>query len=237
MLNIPCLGLVPMTKTNTKKILTISLATVFGIAMIASPIGVDAMGSYLSIDKLKIEMNSDEIEKAVIKTDGKIPSTVDASWYGYVVLTNHGDVLAATTHDGFCDSEVQTTKANVPSLGGADCTGDWHIHMVTLAENDNCITEDNANGLAVGRISYEENGELEIKNKKVEFEDASRDALNLKNVVGSDPEEFLLGQPDGVVASFNIRPEFVDNDNPDLSELLGVCLDVTDALEPSKFKS
>jgi len=226
-----------MSKILSKKVLTISLATIFGIAMIASPIGADAMGSYLSIDKLKIDMNSDKIKKAEIKPDGKIPSTADASWYGYAVLTNHGDVLAATTHTGFCDSVVQTTAANVPSLDGADCTGDWHIHMVTLAENANCVTEDNANGLAVGRISYEENGELEVKKNKVEFKDASRDTLNLKNVVGADPEEFLLGQPDGVVATFEIRPEFQDNENPDLNQLLGVCLDVKDALEPSKFKS
>ncbi len=42
-----------MTRTNTKKILTISLATIFGIAMITSPIGVDAMGSFLDVKKAK----------------------------------------------------------------------------------------------------------------------------------------------------------------------------------------
>ena len=226
-----------MSKFLSKKVLTISLTTIFGIAMIASPIGADAMGSYLSIDKLKIDMNSDEIKKAEIKPDGNIPSTADASWYGYAVLTNHGDVLAATTHTGLCDSEVQTdVRGSVPSLGD-DCSGDWHIHMVTLAENADCVTEDNANGLAVGRISYEENGELKVKKNKVEFKDASRDTLIFKNVIGADPEEFKLGQPDGVVASFEIRPVFEDVEDPDLGDLLAVCLDVTDALEPSKFKS
>jgi hypothetical protein len=230
------LGLASMSKILSKKVLSISLATIFGIAMIASPIGVDAMGSYLSIDKLKIDMTSEEIKKAEIKPDGKIPST-ETSWYGYAVLTSHGDILAATTHTGFCDSEVQTDDSNsVPSLG-ADCSGDWHIHMVTLAENANCVTEDNANGLAVGRISYEENGELKVKKNKVEFKDASRDTLSLKNVVGiieDQPENFELGEIDGVVASFVIRPVFDDVEDPDLGDLLGVCLDVQDALEATK---
>jgi hypothetical protein len=218
-----------MTKTRT--ILGISLAAVFAVSMIASQT-VIADGHFLSIEKSKIDMNSDAIKKAEIKTDGKIPSTADASWYGYVVLTNHGDWLAATTHTGFCDSEVQTDKASVPSLDDG-CSGDWHIHMVTPAEVTGCELEDvNDDGLAVGRISYEENGKLKVKKDKVEFKDASRDTLDLKNVLGIDPEEFTLGQPDGVVASFNIRPvgTFGELD-------FAVCLDVTDALEPSKFKS
>ncbi|MFQ5476224.1 MAG: hypothetical protein ACE5DT_04250 [Nitrosopumilus sp.] len=212
-----------MTKTPSKKVLTISLATIFGIAMIVSPIGAEAMGSFLSIAKLKIDMNSDEIKKAEIKTEGKIPSTAESSWYGYVVLTNHGDLLAATTHDGFCDSETQT----------AACEGTWHIHMVTAAENELCESDDNANGLSIGRLSFEENGELDIKNKKVKFSDASRAHLaDFTNPLNAEDDAgFTLGQPDGVVASFEIRPIITGG------ELQAVCLDVTDALEPSKFKS
>jgi hypothetical protein len=221
---------------NTKSILGISLIAVFAVSMIASQT-VLADGHFLSIEKSKIEMNSDAIKKAEIKTDGKIPSTTDASWYGYAVLTNHGDLLAATTHVGFCDSVVQTTADNVPSLGGADCSGDWHIHMVTPVENIDCVSGTNENGLSIGAISYEENGKLKVKKDKVEFKDASRDTLNLINVLTGDSEEFTLGQPDGIVASFNIRAEFENPGTPDLSELVAVCLDVTDALEPSKFKS
>jgi len=224
--------------TNKKAILGISLAAIFAVTMIASQT-VSADEHFLDVEKLEMEMNSEAITQAKLKT-GDIPATDETSWFGYVVLTNHGDWLAATTHEGFCDSEVQTDKGSVPSLGDADaCPGDWHIHMVTPAAEPNaaCVDEDkNPNGLAVGRISWEENGELDIDDNTVEFSDASRGELSLKNVVGADPEVFELGQPDGVVASFEIRPEFVDNDAPTIGTLLGVCLDVTDALEPYKFE-
>lgn len=52
MLNIPCLGLVPMTRTKT--LLGISLAAVFAISMIASQTAVaDELPEYLQIEETK----------------------------------------------------------------------------------------------------------------------------------------------------------------------------------------
>ncbi len=55
-----------MTKTTT--ILAISLAAVFALSMVALPLA-EAAG-HLVLDKSKIDMNSDVIKKAEIKTAG-----------------------------------------------------------------------------------------------------------------------------------------------------------------------
>ncbi len=92
-LNFPNLGLVPMTKTKT--ILAISLAGIFGIGMLFSP--VFAGGHLpLSIEKYEIEWNETMIKKVKITVDGHIPT--DGSAFGYGVALSSGDALVTTTH-------------------------------------------------------------------------------------------------------------------------------------------
>ena len=201
-----------MTKTTT--ILAISLAAVFALSMVALPLA-EAAG-HLVLDKSKIDMNSDVIKKAEIKTAGTIPEINTApSFFGYAVITD-GVLVAATTHDGFYDSETQDMDAP---------DGIWHTHMVKATDETEC-----ASGLAVAKISFEENGKVKVSKNKIKFSDISRDALDLTNALDTTAEEFQLGQPNGVVASFTIS-------TVGAGETFEVCLNIENVLEPTKFKS
>jgi len=200
--------------TKTKTILAISLAAVFALSMVALPLA-EAAG-HLVLVKSKIDMNSDAIKKAEIKTAGTIPKINTApSFFGYFLVTD-GVFVAATTHDGFHDSETQDPDAP---------DGIWHTHMVKATDVTGC-----PGGLAVDKISFEENGKVKVSKDKIKFSDISRDALDLTNALDGMDEEFELGQPNGVVASFKITTVGAD-------ETFEVCLDMISPLEPTKFKS
>ena len=125
---------------------------------------------------------------------------------------------------------------SVPSLGTSEeCPGDWHIHMVAPLEDTDSVCQDdviNPTGLHVDRISFEENGEFSADDEEAEFSHVSTDAgLFLLNVLSGVSEDFSLDELTGFVASFNIRGEFVDNNNPTIGTLLAVCLDPIHPLE------
>ncbi len=97
--------------------------------------------------------------------------------------------------------------------------------MVKATEETAC-----ASGLAVAKISFEENGKVKVSKNKIKFSDISRDALDLTNALDTTAEEFQLGQPNGVVASFTIS-------TVGAGETFEVCLNIENTLEPTKFKS
>jgi len=201
--------------TKTKTIMGISLAAIFAVTMIASQT-VSADGSHLDLIESEIKMNSDAITEAEIETAGDIPEiNTDPSFFGYAIVTD-GVLVAATTHNGFFDSETQD-KENPDGI--------WHVHMVEATTDTEC-----ASGVAIARVSFEENGTVEVEDDEIEFSDISRDALDLTNALTGDVEEFKLGQPNGVVASFTIS-------TVGAGETFEVCLDNLNPLEPTSFES
>ena len=133
--------------TKTKTILGISFAALFAVTMIASQ-SVIADGDHLDIVKSEIEMNSDSITEAELETAGIIPEiNGDPSFFGFAIVTD-GVLAAATTHNGFFDSETQDSD---------NPDGVWHVHMVEATTETACDS-----GLAIARVSFEENGEVEV---------------------------------------------------------------------------
>ena len=211
-----------MTKTNTKKILTISLATVFGIAMIASPIAVDAMGSFLDVKKAKITTDSTEFEQAKIETKAKIETT---GAYGYGIISGAGleAIAVTTTHGGVWDSEAQV-DANDAS---------FHNHYVALQDSqdlDPLIGTGLCPGLEVRDITWQATGDVEIKNKKAIMEDVPYYFAGTHSLSG-DNISFLADGNIGNVISFTIAPVFNG-----LGEIDAVCINDVVATTDLKVK-
>jgi len=115
MLNITCLGLVPM---NRKTMLGISLAATFAVSMIFATNAV-AAGSHLDIsqDATKYQVNSKGVGKLLIHTEGKIPTDGSADAFGYGVVTGATadgpeNVLALTTHKCASDHPFQSNASD-----------------------------------------------------------------------------------------------------------------------------
>ena len=196
MLNMTCLVFVPMSKTLSKKVLTISLAAIFGVAMIASPIAVDAMGSFLDIKSASVDADTDELNKAVIKTFGHIPKNNAA--IGYAVGTTNfdpvtgGTLIVATTHPGVLDSEDQKGDIMSPK---------WHNHYVEVGAVEAC------DGVGVLDISYESPGKVKVKGKKIELKDVPLGDVDTHfGLAPNALNDFSTGETIPVVGSFQLRP-------------------------------
>jgi len=202
MLYMPCLGFVPMTYTNSKKILTISLAAIFGIAMIASPIGAEAMGSFLDVKNTKVKTDSSEVEKANFSTKGKIPTDGTGGAFGFGYITGAGveAIAVTTTHSGIQDSVAQV-DADDPV---------FHNHYVALTDANPLCNE-----LAVVDITFQEPGDVDIVNKKAIMEDIPYNFIGTHSLSG-DTVTFSADANVGAAVSFTIGP--VDKEgNPTLN--------------------
>lgn len=227
MLNIPCLGLVPMTYTNSKKILTISLAAIFGIAMIASPIGAEAMGSFLDVKKADIKTDSSEVEKAKFNAKAHIPTdgTGGAFGYGYVSSLNGLEAVAVTTtHGGIKDSIAQENAADPV----------FHNHYVALTDSNPLCDE-----LAVVDITFEEPGDVDVSKKKANMEDVPYYFAGTHSLSGA-PITFNSDGDVVLAVSFTIGP--VDSSgNPTLNPALiiaggAVCINDVTPVDNLKVK-
>ena len=208
MLNIPCLGLIPM---NTKRLLGISLAAAFAISFLGSAYA----SGYLTIESASVNATPDEIKKAKINTGDKIPKK-DA-FVGYGVVTSSfssdfpevpADVVVATTHPGVLDSEKQKGDIMSPK---------WHNHYVKIGTGDaGC-----ASGIQVLDISFESPGKVRVHG----------DSITLRNVPIGDVDahfglapnsltSFSTGEYAGAVASFTLSG-ITDEE----TGLLAVCVD------------
>ena len=198
-----------MTKTLSKKVLTISLAAIFGIAMIASPIGAEAMGSFLDIKKAKVTVDSTEFEKAKIETKATVEET---GAYGYGIISGAGleAIAVSTTHGGVLDSEAQV-DANDAS---------FHNHYVALQ-----MSSDGTGlcpGLEVRDISFQQPGDVEIKNKKAIMEDIPFYFAGTHSLSGENISFNADGNVDAVV-SFTINP--VDGTGTtSITDIQAVCI-------------
>ncbi|MCG8325965.1 MAG: hypothetical protein MI673_10650, partial [Thiotrichales bacterium] len=147
MLNMPCLVIVPMT---TKQLLGISIAAIFAVGMLASPIGVDAAASFLDVKKAKIEIDDDdEFEEAKFKSKAKIPKDGSGGAFGYGIISGAGleAIAVTTTHAGVKDSEAQSDASDPV----------FHNHYVALQDSQTDGTG-LCSGLEVRDITFQEPG-------------------------------------------------------------------------------
>jgi len=211
-----------MTQKNTKKVLTISLAAIFGIAMIVSPIGAEAMGSFLDVKKAKVTTDSTEFEEAKIETKAKIETT---GAYGYGIISGAGleAIAVTTTHGGVLDSEAQTDAADAS----------FHNHYVALQDSQNpdpLIGTGLCSGLEVRDITWQAPGDVEIKNKKAIMEDVPYYFAGTHSLSG-DNISFLADGNVGAVVSFTIAPVFNG-----LGGIDAVCINDVEATNNLKVK-
>ena len=185
--------------------------------MAASPIASSyaSDADYPDVKNAKVETNDDEISEAIIKTHGHIPKDGEGGAFGYAVITDEGfdSVIVTTTHEGVYDSEEQRDE-NDPV---------FHNHYITLRENvDEC-----GDNPAVGSISFESPGDVNIQNKKAVLSDLPAEA-ELQTVIPAldkdDAEldelnEFNPGTNVESVVSFQLDPVIEDGD------LQAVCVD------------
>ena len=221
MLNITCLGLVPM---NTKSILGLSLAAVFALAMIASAIGVDAAGSFLDVKKAKVTIDDDdEFEKAKIKTNAKIPKNGDGGAFGYGIISGAGleAIAVTTTHGGVLDSEAQSDASDPV----------FHNHYVALqASTDGTGL---CPGLEVRDITWQEPGDVKVKGKKATMKDVPFEFDGEHSLDRDIDLSFNADGNVGAVVSFTINP--VDGDgNTSVTDIQAVC--INDVLATEKLK-
>ncbi|MDH3766269.1 MAG: hypothetical protein OER82_10750 [Nitrosopumilus sp.] len=152
MLNIPCLGFVPITKTRT--IFVLSLAAVFAIGVIGSPIVAEAISD---LEKTKVVLNVavDKIKKIVFTIQDGVPE--NNVFGGYAIVTDEGDVVAVTSHKGVYDNEAQSYPnknktfdvCNKGLVTAGFCDEVWSTHAVKLVDNDLCAFK------AIGASSFE----------------------------------------------------------------------------------
>jgi hypothetical protein len=130
-----------------------------------------------------------------------------AGAFGYGAITDSGDVIVATTHGvGVYDSEDQV-DGNDPI---------WHNHYVTLIFDEDCVSPVNPDGLAVGDITFESPGEVEINGNSAELKQvpASFDGTDARTLGALDID---AGTP-VAVASFTLSV-------PNYPSLDAVCVD------------
>ncbi len=215
-----------MTQTNTKKILTISLATIFGIAMIASPIGVDAMGSFLDVKNAKIVTDSSELEKAKFKAKANIPTDGTGGAFGYGVITGAGleAIVVTTTHGGVLDSEVQADASDPV----------FHNHYVALQDSQDPDPEIGTGlcpGLEVRDITWQQPGDVQVSGKKAIMEDTPYYFAGTHSLSG-DTISFLADENVGAAVSFTIAPVFNEENGID-----AVCINDVAPAEKLKVTS
>lgn len=203
------------------------MAAIFALGLtMTSVVATDQGVAYKDLTKAEINMDSSELTKVEIKVDGELPNIDNEEWLGVGVITTDGAIFGAASHGGFYDSWIQTP----PVMGVCDSTAPfdtceeyWHDHLIYFKEtNGDC----NAGDLAVDRITFEQIADtLEIDGNEVKALEISRALQAYTNSLTAMEEDFQLGQPNGVVVSFNLYGQGAD-----------VCAHIQDAIEPQKFK-
>lgn len=198
---------------TTKTLMGISLASIFAIAMIASPIGVDAAGSFLDVKKAKVTIDDDEFEKAKIKTNAKIPKNGDGGAFGYGIISGAGleAIAVTTTHGGVQDSEAQSDASDPV----------FHNHYVALQDSQ-AVGTGLCPGLEVRDITWQEPGDVKVKGKKATMKDVPFSFSGTHSLSGADISFNADGNV-GAVVSFTIDP--VDGDgNTSVTDIQAVCI-------------
>jgi len=163
MLNIPSLGIVPMTQTKVWfSIIAITGILALGVA-VAPPMAVADKKGDSEIPQIKdvsVKVKKKHLD-VKIKTDSKIPKNGKAGLFGYGVLTDGtNNVLAVTTHICASDSPYQGNAKNktcpdddafgllqaltAGELLNKDFDGaKWHAHILDLKAADGLDLDNN----------------------------------------------------------------------------------------------
>ena len=217
---------------NSKIILEISLSAVFAIGMLSMPLGIaDAMGSFLDVKKTTVLTDSSEVEKAIFNTKAKIPTDGSGGAFGYGYITTDPEraedgetvVAVTTTHGGVPDSEAQENAADPV----------WHNHYVALVQLDE---DDKCPGLEVKDITFEEPGDVDVKNKIASMEDVPYYFAGTHSL-SMDPITFDTEGDIIAAVSFTIDPVDSNGDTiVDLGDLAAVCINDVAAVDSSDLK-
>ena len=200
------------------KLLGASLAAIFAIALVGSPIMAEAITDLV---KTKLKIDDDEYEKITFKLASKIPKVPTGSeiFGGYAVFTD-GHVIAVTAHEGAFDSETQSFPTSgtfglcdADQVAAGFCSGVWHTHLVEPVGNENCAFA------AVGALTFEEpSDDVKIKAKKIVLKEIEMETDDYTNSITGQEMDFTAGNPvdadpstpefDG--AAFDLTPVFID---------------------------
>ncbi len=225
-----------MIKTMTpKKILGISIATVFAVGLLSSPLYAEAIPDLL---QTRVNLAGDNYDHIVFKTADKIPRT--GEFGGFAILTD-GHVIAVTDHAGFYDSKAQRPPTLPPDLpisataavcneNDRGCNSKWHSHLVEPKPSDLCLT-----GLAVGALSFDEPSEkVKVLAKHIILRNIALGTSSFTESLTNTPKDFTVGFPvdsDGITGAetpfnfdgvaFDLTPTY---DGPMSAETLVVCI-------------
>ncbi len=209
----------------TKTIFGIGAVAILAIGLLASPLGVDAMGSFLDIKKAKIDTDSSELEKAKFETKANIPTDGSGGAFGYGVISGAGleAIAVTTTHGGVLDSEAQT--------GVNDAS--FHNHYVALQDSQ-AVGTGLCPGLEVRDITFQQPGDVEINKKKAEMEDVPYYFAGTHSLSGA-AISFLADENVGAAVSFTIDPvDGTGATNP--NDIQAVCINDVAVADKLKVK-
>lgn len=194
MLNIPCLGHVPM---NTKILLGLTLVAVLAMA-VAYPAVADAV---TGIEKTEIKVKDGEIDKLKFHLDDKV---AEDTFGGYAIFTDGGAVVAYTSHPGVYDSTSQTapTSDQIDLPIGAiaagcsvspdiACGGEWHSHLVVPVGSPYC------DFAAISELSFNEPADkVKAKGKHVDGKDIAIGTEGFVGAISGVLMDFTVGTPE-----------------------------------------
>ena len=185
-------------------IIAASAIAILAVGMFAMPIGIaDAMGNFLDVKNTKVKTDSSEVEKAFFTTKGKIPTDGSGGAFGFGIISSAGleAIAVTTTHRGIQDSVAQE-DADDPV---------FHNHYVALRDNTSPdwtgLCDDDS--LEIVDISFEEPGDVDVKNKKAIMEDVPYYFGGTHSLSGENIA-FQADKNVGAAVSFTIGP--VDSD-------------------------
>ena len=220
-----------MTKTMTKKVLTISFAAIFAVAIVGSTPIADAITDLV---KTRVLATDDKIRVIDFKLSDKVPR--EGEFGGYAILTDSGQALAVTSHDGFFDSETQGLPSVDPTLPislsaavcGEDdsgCGSEWHTHVVKVASPTKTVNEEEVPICsigAVGELSFQEPSEkLRILGKHLVIRGVDIGPQIYLGSLSSTGVEFDVGNPldadpstpEFDALAFDLNPTSDDDEN------------------------
>lgn len=218
----------------TKTILAISIAAVLAIGAFVLPIGVaDAVGSFLDVNRAAIITDSSEFEKAGFFTGTHVPTDGSEGAFGYGIISDAGleAIAVSTTHAGVLDSEAQA-DVNDPV---------FHNHYVALQhsidpETGEVIGTGLCPGLEIRDITFQEPGDVDVKNKKVVMEDVPYYFAGTHSLAPELNINFLADGNVGAAVSFTIDPvDATGNTNP--NDIQAVCINDVEATDNLRVRA
>jgi len=215
------------TGVMTKTVLAVTIAAILTVSILVFPLnGVDAMESFLDVEKTKIVTDSSELEEAQFEAKGNMPTDGTGGAFGYGVITGAGlnAIIVTTTHGGVLDSEAQTSASDPV----------FHNHYVALQDS----TVDGSGlcpGLEVRDITWQQPGDVQVNDEKVTMEDTPYYFAGTHSL-SSAPISFLADENVSLAVSFTIDPVDGSGDTS-LNDIQAVCINEVATTEKLKVSS